>query len=163
MNISISKVVSTTLEKGYRIIKVLQFGPKTADQCSSFGDDSNPLKDMTAIFCETAEKGEPVIIGYVQKDQLSAIGEKRIFSLKENGDLSCFVWLKNNEEIHINGDSDNFVKFTPLEQKLLQMVQDLNTELTKIQAGITGVGGVYAPQPISLDISSSKTEKIKTS
>lgn len=163
MKITIAKVVSTFIKGGFRELKVLEMGPKTADECSPFGDDSNPLKDMSAIFAETSVIGEPVIIGYIQKNRLAQPGEKRIFSLKEDNSLSTYIWLKNNEEIHINGDTDNFVKFTPLEQELLQMVTDINTQLTTIQASLLTVGGIYTPVPIVLDISTSKTEKIKTS
>lgn len=158
-----SKVISTFIKNGFRNIKVLQFGPKTAIQSGPFGEDSNPLKDMSAIFADTSENGEPVIVGYVNKNQIAAIGEKRMFSLKEDGSISSFLWLKNNEEIHINGDTDFFVKFNPLNSSVTQLENDINAELTKIAQAISTLGGSYVVQPINADISQSKTEKIKTS
>lgn len=159
--ISISTISDYIIEKGYRIFKVIQYGPKTADECSPFGDDANPLKDMDAIFCETEVGGEPVIIGYIQKDRLAKPGEKRIFSLDDEGLLSNDIWLKNNGTIEIGGNTDNFVSYTPLNQALEQYNQQILTELSKIQTAIGGVGGVYVPGNVDVDISASKTEDIK--
>ncbi|WP_300440730.1 hypothetical protein [Christiangramia sp.] len=161
--ISLAKVKEWTLENGKRILKVLQYGPKTSKVSAPFGDDSNPIKDMTAILAETGVNGEPIILGYINKSQIAKVGEKRIFSLKENGELSSFIWLKNDETIEIGGNLDFAVRFNKLKEALDVRDQDINAELTKIATGITAAGGTYTPTPISTDISAAKNDKIKLS
>ena len=159
--ISISTISDFFLEEGYRIFKVIQYGAKTADECSSFGDDSNPIKDMDAVFCETEVGGEPVIIGYIQKERLAAPGEKRIYSLDEYGDMANDIWLKADGTIEIGGNTDNFVSYKELNKGLQEQNTKLVAELSKISAAITGLGGVYTPASVDINISAAKTKKIK--
>ena len=42
--ISISKISNSFKQGKYRLFKVFQFGAKTADECSPFGFDGNPLR-----------------------------------------------------------------------------------------------------------------------
>lgn len=161
--ISISKINSSLIEKGYRVFKVLQFGAKTADECAPFGEDSNPLKDMTAVFAETSSGGEPVIIGYFNKNQLAEIGEKRMYSLKQDGSVSSFIWLKNDGTIQLNGTNDNAVRFKPLKNALTQTDTSINTELSKIALAISSLGGSYTPGQVQTDISGAKIDDLKTS
>lgn len=160
--ISFSRVKGVFLENGSRILKVIQFGAKTADVVSSFGDDSCPLNDMTAIYANTSEVGDSIIIGYINKNQISAVGEKRIFSLKQDESLSTYIHLKNDGTINIGGDSDFMIRYTSLNVALQEEVNKINAELTKIASGISAAGGVYVPTPITLDISASKINEIKT-
>lgn len=161
--ISISKISSSVIEKGYRILKVLEFGPKTADECAPFGDDSNPLKGMSAVFAETSVEGEPVIIGYLNENQLAAAGEKRIYSLKEDGSVSSFIWLNNDGKIQLNGNTDNAVRYAKLEEAINLMDTSINAELTKIVTAISTLGGSYTMEPIQTDISAAKIDDLKTS
>ena len=50
---------------------------------------------------------------------------------------------------------------TKLNLDLQQTINQLNLQLTAISAGLSGVGGVYVPTPVTLDISDAKTDKIK--
>lgn len=159
--ISLSTIASSFIEEGFRILKVIQYGPKTADECSPFGDDANPLEDMDAIFAETEVGGEPVIIGYIQSNRISRPGEKRIFSMNEFGEQVADIYLKNTGYIEIGGKDDNFVSYKKLNEALQLQNQKLLTELQKISVAFTGVGGVYITGDVSLDISASKTEKIR--
>lgn len=159
--ITISRVKEIAIEKGYRILKVLQYGPKTADECSPFGDDSSPLAGMSAIFANTGEAGEPVIIGYLNKNQLAKPGEKRFYSLKDNGDLSFYVWLKKDGFLELGGNQKNLVRFQELEQGLLQQDTQINAELAKIALSVASVGVVYVPGVIQTQITSAKIEEIK--
>ncbi len=127
--ITFSKVSSSIKENGKRILKVLQFGTKTAKQASSFGDDSSPLKEMTAIFAETSNNAEPVIIGYINTQQLAKKGEKRIFSMQENGSLSADIWLKNDRTIEIHGNEKNMVRYQELEIAFNQLRTDFNNHV----------------------------------
>lgn len=161
--ISIAKIKSSIIEKGYRIFKVMQFGAKTADECSPFGDDSNPLKDMSAVFVETSSGGEPVIIGYFNENQIAEIGEKRIFSLKEDGSVSSYIWLKNDGKIFLNGNTHNAVRYLPLKQGIDSKDALINAELVKIATAIGTLGGVYVPAPVNTNIVQARIDEIKTS
>lgn len=159
--ISVSVISDFIIEEGYRIFKVIQYGAKTADECSPFGDDSNPIKDMDAIFAETEVGGEPIIIGYIQKERLAQPGEKRIYSLDEYGDMANDIWLKANGVIEVGGNKDNFVSYKNLDLALKKNDTDIMAELSKIATAIGSLGGVYAPEIIKTDISSAKTKSIK--
>lgn len=125
--ISFSRVKETVIEGGFRVAKVFQFGAKTATVASAFGDDSNPIKDMIAIYANTSEVGDKVIVGYLNQNHIAAIGEKRIFSLKPNGDLSFAIHLKNDETCEIGGNADNAVRYSKLEEAFNELKNDLNT------------------------------------
>ena len=159
---SIVKVDSTSVEDGFRSAKVEQYGMKTADLVQPFGDDSNPIKNMVAVFEETDTDGNPIIIGYINSNAIAAEGERRMYSVDSEGETQAFIWLKNDGNIELNGTGDNLVRFTPLERGLMQMVQKLNAELTKIQVAISGVGGAYAKIDVDVDVSGAKIDEIKT-
>ena len=159
--ITLAKTKSDTVKLGKRILKVFQYGAKTANECSPFGDDSNPIANMTAIFAETGEKGESVILGYINEHQLAKTGEKRLYSLKEDGSLSFYLWLKNNNTLEVGGNSDNLVRFTPLEEALMAQNAAINQELATISAAILPLGAVYVVTPVEIDITGSKIEEIK--
>lgn len=161
--ITLAKIASSIINSGKRIFKVREYGVKTAFESMPFGEDSNPLKDMTALYVQTGANNEQFIIGYINTKQLAEVGEKRLFSLKTDGTDSAFIWLKNNETIELNGNTDNLVRFAKLELALQQLDQAINGELVKIQTGITGVGGAYVPAVIQTDISQSKINDLKCS
>lgn len=161
--ISLSVVIGDVIKTGRRILKVMQYGAKTAAECAPFGDDSSPIKGMTAIYVQTDEIGDPVIVGYINQNQKAAAGEKRFYSLDEDGNEKCFIWLKNNGDIELGGNTDNLVKFTPLNTAINTQTTLINTELTKIAAAIALLGGSYTVAPISTDISQSKADKLKCS
>lgn len=158
-----SVVKEVVIEKDKtKSLKVFQFGVKTADLVSDFGDDSSPLKDMIAIYSDTSETGESVIIGYLNKNQISNPGEKRIFSLKEDGSLSTSIHLKNDETLEIAGSINNAVTYSPLNIALQKQVLALNAELVKI-AGVlnTLAPASYIATPVSIDISGAKVDNVK--
>ena len=161
--ITISIIKDFIIQEGYRIFKVMQYGPKTVDECSPFGDDSNPLKDMDAVFCETEVGGEPIIIGYIQKQRLAEPGEKRIYSLDEDGELSNYIWLKKDKIIEIGGSDDNLVAYKNLNQGLQDYNQKVLAELGKVSAAISALGGSYAVGQLEIDIEKSKTDELKCS
>ncbi len=161
MNITLANIVSSAIEFGRRILTVTQFGAKTSQESSPFGDDSNPLQGMTAVFAETTEIGEPVIIGYINENQLAAVGEKRLYSLDENGNESTFVWLKNNGNLELNGNTFSAVRFQNLQVSLQNSDTAINVELNKIAAAITTLGGTYVPVVIQTNIDNSESENVK--
>lgn len=160
--ITLSKVKENIITAFTRSIKVFQFGAKTADVISPFGDDSAPLKDMIAIYANTSNVGDSVVIGYINKNQIAKAGEKRIFSLDpNNGDLSTYIHLLTDGTMQIAGDNDNAVRYNPLSSGLVAQDVLINAELTKIAAAISALGGTYVPSNISTDIAAAKIDEIR--
>lgn len=158
-----SKFFESIVEKGKRILKVQQFGAKSANEVSPFGIDANPVKGMTAIYAETSNNSENVIIGYINENQLAANGEVRLYSVDENKALKSFIWLKNDNTIEFNGNNYSMVRYEPLKQGIDNKDILINTELTKIATAIGLLGGSYVPSNIATDISLSKNEDLKMS
>lgn len=169
------KVISSELDKlKRRIIKVLRFGRsdvRTPLEASPYGIDSVPVKDLIAIYSETGQDGDTVIIGYLNKNRLADIGENRLFSTDENGVLSTFIWLKNDGTMEVGGDTDFMVRFSELETGFNQLKSDLNSLIstfnTHVHPGVT-VGAastlitVTVETPSNADISNAKIQEIKT-
>src|SRR5688572_1357771 len=106
------KIISTELDRfNRRLAKFLRYGKndtQTALQVGPFGVDANPIKDMIAVYAPTGEKGETVVIGYINKNQLAEPGEHRIFSTNASGAVQASVYLKTNGVIVITGQSIEF-------------------------------------------------------
>ncbi len=159
--ITLSKVRSSTIEQGKRILKVLQFGVKTAKEAGPFGFDSSPLENWTAIYSETSNKGDSVIIGYINKNQLSTPGESRIFSLDSGGFLASSVVLRTTGVIELNGAEFSAVRFEELKTAIDAQNELINAEFAKISISIGTLGGIYTPGEVSADLSTSQSETIK--
>src|SRR5687767_2696330 len=106
------KIISTELDKvNRRVAKFLRYGKndtQTALQAGPYGVDSNPIRDMIAVYAPTSEKGDTVVIGYINKNQLAEPGEYRIFSTNVDGQVQASVHLKANGVIVITGQSIEF-------------------------------------------------------
>lgn len=163
MSLTYCKTKEFSISQGQREIKVFQFGTKTATEVSSFGDDAVPLKNMTAIYGNTSEIGENVIIGYINTNQIATEGEKRVYSVNPNtGDLSFSIHLRTDGTCEVGGNTDNAVRYSPLNTAINGLDSAINIELGKISAAIASLGGSYVVTPITTDISSSKINEIKT-
>jgi len=165
--IAIVKTISTRIDKTYRLIKALVFGKtdaREAHECTDFGIDSNPIKGMDAIYASTSVNGIPVIIGYLNKNQLAATGETRLFSTDANGGLKFNVWLQNDGKMLMGTSAtpsayvDNLVRYEKLKLSLDTYFTGLNSSIT---TAISGLGGAYIP-PAPFDPSLAKITEIKT-
>lgn len=162
--ISFSKFKEAIIESGKRILKVEQFGVKTADEVAPFGIDANPLKDMVAIYSDTTNASESVILGYINKNQLASSGEVRLYSLDSNKALKSFIWLKNDNTIEFNGNTYSMVRFEPLQSGINAKDNLINVELGKIATVLNSLApGSYTPLPISTNITTAKNEDLKQS
>lgn len=149
-----------------RVIKFLRFGlndTQTATEAVPFGMDSNPVKDMIAIYSETSTMGEAVIIGYINENQLADPGETRIFSTDSSGGLKTYIWLKADGKIQLGGTADNSVRWKPLDKFSDDLKQFLNIEMAKIAIGISAGGGSYSPGTPNFDVDDAKIDEIQTS
>jgi hypothetical protein len=159
-------VISSELDSMQRrIIKFLRVGKRdvrTSVEVSPYGIDSNPIKGMVAVYGETGQNGQTVIIGYMNKKQLADVGDIRIYSTDSDGALKFYTWLKNDGTCELGGSADNAVRYSKLNAALGNQVIDINAELNKIAVAIAALGGTYIVAPISLDISQAKINEIKT-
>lgn len=164
MNI-ITKLISTAIEKGVRIAKVLRLGDddvQTAQDAAPWGIDGNPLPDTLAVYAETLDKGAPVIVGYINEEQLAGVGELRTYATDSEGNVVTHVWLKNDGTMELGGNVDNAVRYGPLNDELQNLITFLNQQLALIASGISAGGGSYSPGTAQLDISGAKINEIKT-
>lgn len=170
------KIISSEVQSAVRIVKFLRYGKKdvqTSDQIAPYGVDSNPIKDMIAVYSQTSEKGETVVIGYINKNQLAAVGEHRTFSTDENGQLKFYVWLKNNGTLELGGSAKHLARyeelktgFDALKKDHNDLVDAFNTHMHATAA--TGPPSIPTPGtgipaiPSTASIDSSKINEIKT-
>lgn len=174
------KVISTAIRKSKRLVKILRFGLDDVQdirEAMPHGIDSNPYQDMIAIYGSTSEKGTPVIIGYINKNQIADVGELRMFSTDDKGDEQMYLHLKNDGTAEFNGDADFMVRFNELKSGFDDLKSDFNDLVTKynthihITTATIGAGatpGVISPtattdSPSSASIDAAKIEEIKTS
>lgn len=164
---TISIVKQVTIDKGRKSLKVSEFGVKTADLVSSFGDDGSPLKDMVALYSTTSNVGENVILGFINKHQIAQPGEKRIFSLKPNGELSFDIHLKGNGTCEIGGNTDYAVRYSKLEEAFNELKGKFN-ELVNLFNTHTHAGNGTIPPATSAnlsnaDITPARIDEVKVS
>lgn len=164
---NITTILETFFDSGKRILKVLRLGKndvQTSFESSPFGFDSNPVKEMKAIYSKTESSGQSVIIGYINKSQIAEVGESRIFSTDTDGNLVFSLHLKNDGTAEFGGNSDNLIRYLQLNNALSLEVQKINVELVKIATGLNAiVPGSYVHTPVTVDISAAKIDEIKTS
>lgn len=107
----ISKTISTRLNNALRVIKVVCLGKldvREANESMPFGLDSNPVAGMQAIYGDTVSNGSPVIIGYINTNQVAGVGESRIYSTDESGNVVAQFHLFNNGKISLKNGSVDF-------------------------------------------------------
>ncbi len=159
--ITFSIIKNTLIDAGLRIVTILEFGMKSANECAPFGDDSCPLPNMSAIYADTSNIDDPIILGYMNNQQEAQPGEKRLYSLMSDGTLSFYAWLRADGTMSLGGEGNNLVRFTPLQSGINAKDQLIQTELEKIATAIGGLGGVYIPGMIETNISASEITEIK--
>lgn len=106
----IGRVNSTSFSNAKeRLVKFLGWGKndvQSQKEASPYGTDSNPIKNMVAIYAQTANGSESIVIGYINKNQLADVGEHRIYATDSDGDLKGSIWLKKNGAIEIKATGD---------------------------------------------------------
>lgn len=174
--ISLVKILSTDFDSAKRrIYKVLGFGKsdvKTANECSPFGLDSCVPTNYIAVYSDTTDKGESVILGYYLPKQMVKQGETKLFSTDVNGVEKMKIYL-TKDDIQINGNTDNLVRFSELEKGFEQLKQDLNNHIANynsfaiayVPGSIATVGlppFASASTPSEANIDLAKIEELKT-
>jgi hypothetical protein len=162
----LTKVISTAIVKGRLIIKVLGFGSKDVQTVSSvqpFGIDSNPIDGYRGIWARTESAENRILLGILFERATAQPGELRLYAENDGGTEVYSIHIKKNGTCEIGGNADNAVRFQKLDDELQSFKSKINTELSKIQTGITGVGGTYLKTDTTIDISQAKINNIKTS
>jgi hypothetical protein len=168
---NLTKVISSKIDEFGRLaIKFLRLGKSDVREClevSPYGIDSNPIKDMVALFSPTGENGKDVIVGYINKNRIADVGETRLFSTDANGVLKMYVHVKNNGTIEFGGNSDNLVRFSELQTGFDNLKTDLNTFISVFNAHVhptpSGVSSPTATQGTvsAASISGAKINELK--
>jgi hypothetical protein len=174
--LSLVKIISSEYNTlNQRIVKFLGLGNKdiqTAIQASPHGIDSNPVKDLIAVYGKTKEKGETVIIGYLNKSLLAEVGENRLFSTDDAGGLKTFIWLKNDGTIQMAGTGDFMVRY----EEMAKVCNELKDDITTLKqvfstwspiaqdggAALKGAAATWFATPLQEDITKAKIAEIKT-
>lgn len=167
-----STVIKATIESGIRKIQLYlnnRTDIREVTELAPAGVDASPIKDDIAVYAETATSGKSLSLGIINKKQKAAPGEIRLYAVDASGNEVFNVWLKGDGSILV-GDSTNpaayinfLVKHTQLNTSLQTLATGINNNLTAIAAGLNAiVPGSYVPVPVSIDITSAKTSKIKT-
>lgn len=165
MENKIAAVTSSEIKNGVRFIKVTVMGKddvQNIKQLVPYGFDSAPIADDRAMHMETLQFGENFIAGYVGKNQEAKPGESRMFSTDVDGNLQTFIFLKDDGTIEIGGDADNMIRYAPFNSELQNFKNQIQAELALISAGIAAAGGSYTPGILTLDLSASKIDEVKT-
>ena len=161
--ISIVKTLESFVKDSVLIVKGYRLGKsdvRTGHNANPSGIDSNPIKDMKAVYLQSEITGRPVIVGYINPS-LAEVGELRLFSTDADGEVQNYVWLKNDGKIQFGGSGDNLISYADLNAAIQEAVVDINAELVKIAAGIATGGGSYTPEPLSVDLSASKINELE--
>lgn len=171
------KVDSTSFDDiKRRFVKFLRLGKydvQNSVEAAPYGTDSNPIKNMVAVYGKTSQDGKTVIVGYLNKNQLADVGEHRTYSTDDEGELKFYIWQKNDGTCEIGGDDDNMVRYSKLEDAFNELKQDFNNHVQKWNtfAAAYTPGGPLAlgtpptaqtSQSSTADISPAKIDEIKT-
>jgi len=162
MGITLAKVRETFVEKGKLIIKSLTLkGAATAKQVTPFGIDSNPLGNWTAIYADTTNAGEAVILGYINKDYITEQGEIRIYSIGDDQAVKAYAYARKDGVLELNGSAFSSVRFQSLKIAIDSNDALINAELAKISTAITTLGGTYLVAPISTNLLNTESATVK--
>jgi hypothetical protein len=98
--------ISTRVKDGARLVKALFFGKDDVREISEIapaGIDANPVKDMVGLYCDTTVKGDGILIGWINVNQLAQAGEVRLYSQDSNGAEKARFWVRNDGKIEVGG------------------------------------------------------------
>lgn len=169
---SIVKTISTEIKNSRLYVKFFRYGRSDVQevpQVLPYGIDSNPIKDMQGLYIKTSQKGEAVLVGYIQKS-VAGVGELRLTSTDSDGVEKTYIWQKNDGTIELNGSAKNLVRFQELETGFNKLRTDHNTLVAAFNAHVhAGAGTPPTPVPTVIpvatstaNISGAKIDNIKT-
>lgn len=173
----LTKVLSTSIKKLKLITKILRFGLNdslTAFNVSPPCVDARPIKGMRAVYMDTGNDSEPIIVGYINNNSKSNEGEIRLYSLNADGEEQNYIIITNKGVIEIGGSTDYMVRFSELKEAYDQLKNDHNNLVTAFNTHTHLTAGTGTPvpptpgtgipaEPSAGDISGARIDKIRTS
>jgi len=168
--LNLVKTLSFVVENGRRVVKFLRYGKndtRTAIQSAPAGIDAGPIKNLVAVYARTEKKGNPVIIGYLNKNAISKPGELRFYSQDSDGNELVYLYLNENGIIELGGNTDFAVKYNELKTAFDQLKSDFNNLVTVYNSHIhTAPSGPTSTTPSTgtssaADMTSSKVDNVK--
>ena len=119
--ISISEV-KVELSKGENI---------QAEIYQNAGVDSKPIKDDRIYLSSRTESGAFVMTGFldIKNTSITSDGEIRIYARDLTGVIKSFVYCKNDGTTIINGDSDNSVRYSKLQEAFNALQENVNSQI----------------------------------
>ncbi len=147
MNI-ISKIISTQIKNSRLLVKILAKGAsdvKNVENVSAFGLESNIPKGYKAVYANTGNKENKILLGIFHTEVLTAVGESRLFSTDEDGTTVFSIHLKNDGTAEVGGSSDNMVRYSALEDAYNQLKADHDDTVEKLNAVIDLLQGSSVP------------------
>lgn len=148
--IGVSKVISSSFDSAKRlVVKILYQGIiskgvgdiRTPIEASPFGIDSNPTEGKIAIYAQSTVRGKYYVLGYLNTKRIAEVGETRLFSTDENGELQAYLHLRNAGNIlELNGNDNYAVLFNELKTEFNKLKDDYNNLVTKVNANASLLG-----------------------
>lgn len=170
-------IITRVKEATKEFIKVLRYGKddiQTADQYLPWGVDSKPIKNALALYSNTGNRGESVIIGYLINSEMTVEGESALYSTDDDGAVMFYLLLKKDGTAEFGGNSDNLVRYSVLKNEYDKTKGVLDAILNILNGPPITEPGNGAPSALQTalksaltglqtgDIADSKIEEIKT-
>jgi hypothetical protein len=170
--IQLVKIISTTIDSANRrLVKFFRFGKDDVQEvlsASCVGDDSPPIENLRGIYVQTSQVGTPVLVGYINDNQLAQPGEKRIFATDQNGNAILHFYMKSDSTIELGGTGNYAVKFNELKTEFNELKGKFNSFVNSYNLHVHPVSGASTLVTTSLatsstaNIDNAKNSKIQT-
>lgn len=142
---------------------VWRFLVYTAKEVSPFGFDSSAPEGWTkAIYVETSNKDESVVIGYINKNQVAGVGESRMYSVDDTGVVKAYLLCDAQGRINLNGNGFSAIRFQNLKNATDPGRPIDKCRIAKISFAIGLLGGSYTVAPVSTDLTNSESPDVKS-
>jgi hypothetical protein len=144
----LANVLGSVIRGTRRIVQVSLFKKaREIPQALPYGVDSAPVREMVAVYANTADMGNSVIVGYVYKDAVAEVGSIRLYS--ENG----YVYLRANGNLELLGDSKHMVRYEELETGFNSLKQSVSDLTTAFNTHVHTVGALPIPPATVVPVS----------
>ena len=172
--IQLVKIISTTIDSANRrLVKFFRFGKDDVQEvlsASCVGDDSPPIENLRGIYVQTSQVGTPVLVGYINDNQLAQPGEKRIFATDQNGNAILHFYMKSDSTIELGGTGNYAVKYNELETQFNELQTKFNSFVNSYNVHFHATNGatpaypplINPPSTSGADITLTKNSKIQT-
>jgi hypothetical protein len=139
-----------------------------------FGFDSVGVQNMQCVFSDTSNNRYPIIVGWLNTSVVAQEGESRMYATNSGGSVVGYVYLKNNGELNLLGDSNWAVKYTELATQFNELKGKFNDLVASYNQHMhptaapgapstpTPVPSIFPATPSTADITQSKNTRIKT-